>query len=232
MIRGMSLFVAVLTGALAGCDFQKGLQVCEDIGRCPASEEPSPPGGYCGGDGGSFLIGPLPYLSRENSPFPCDGAVEFFFDDFEDHGIDLPGLTVNAKLRDSGTAIDSVDADDGDIDGTCKKDGGVCQALYVSDAPVGITLTFDAGALPKFVGLVWTDGREFVRFEAFGADHESLGVFGPMSERGDGGFPDKVQNGQTPEDRFFGVVAPGGVSSVHISCGDGGMEIDHVQYGR
>jgi hypothetical protein len=170
------------------------------------------------------------YASRADSPFPCTGAREFFFDDFEDGTVDLPGLTANTKIRSKLGSTDSVDADDGRWDGQCKTDdGGACGSLYSADGPTGIILEFDAGSLPQFVGLVWTDGHKFVFFEAFGPDHSSVGRLGPMS---DGGFPDNVQDGGTAEDRFLGVVSRAGISSVRVWGADGGIEVDHVQYGR
>lgn len=231
--------VAVLSGALAGCDFSAALSKCEADGRCP---NPKSSTRQCGGlDAGVVLLGPKPYLSRRDSPFPCPEATEFFFDDFERGTINLPGVTITlpstadkvGELRHdpTSTAIDSVDEDDGSVDGRCAKpDGGACAALYSPNGPKGISLEWDAGALPQFVGLVWTDGRKFVRFEAFGADRASLGVIGPTAA--DAGFPDGLASGETAEDRFFGLVAPEGISMVRISGDDGGIEIDHVQYGR
>jgi hypothetical protein len=179
--------------------------------------------------------GPSHYLSRQDSPFPCGTASEFHFDDFEDHVIDLPGVSLNAVLASIQypSVIDSVDGDDGALDGTCHKtDGGLCESLFASGNP-GITLSFDAGALPTFVGLVWTDGAGELSFEAFDRDGGRLGGIGPSSDANpDGGFPDGFITGTTAEDRFFGVVWPGGISRVRMSNSSGGIEIDHVQYGR
>jgi hypothetical protein len=193
---------------------------------------------FCGNDGGVTWLGPSRYLSRADSPFPCGGATEFHFDDFEDHTIDLPGVSLNAVLGSSSYPgiIDSVDGDDGVIDGTCHKaDGGLCDSLFAPGGPAGaaITLRFDAGSLPTFVGLVWTDGLGQLSFEAFDADGGRLGGIGPVSDPNpDGGFPDTSVTSTTLEDRFFGVVWPGGISSVRMSNSVGGIEIDHVQYGR
>lgn len=245
MVRRMPWVAIVLAGAVAGCDFPAALEKCRDAGRCPdASSGPTPDdsSGWCGFDAGVVFLGPTPYAGRVDSPFrSCPDASTFYFDDFEQGTINLPGVTVmlpstpekDGGLRRGGSslAIDSVDEDDGVIDGgRCVwPDGGACAALYSPNGPEGITLEWEASALPQFVGLAWTDGRLSIRFEAFGADQESLGVIGPTAGIG---FPDAQQEGSTAEDRFFGVVAPGGVSKVRISCTDGGMEIDHVQYGR
>jgi hypothetical protein len=185
----------------------------------------------CAG-GDLVLVGPLPYLQKADSPLPCSGMSEFYFDDFEDHQINLPGVSHNARRTAFGSAgeVDSVDGDDTRIDGNCIKGEPVCDSLF-ADAGF-ITLSFDAGALPLVVGLVWTDGFGEITFEAYGADGGLLGVIGPVSQAGSGGFPDDGNRGGTSEDRFFGVAAAGGISSVRISNTDGGIEIDHVQYGR
>lgn len=44
---------------------------------------------------------------------------------------------------------------------------------------------------------------------------------------GDGSF-----FGATAEDRFFGWIDLGGISSVTITDPGGGLEVDHLQYGR
>lgn len=249
-----------LVALLTGCDFLGAYEKCVADNRCP--EAPRADGGtdsgtpdsgtpdsgtpdsgtpgWCGFDGGPLILGPTPYARRADSPFQCDAGT-FVFDDFEQGAIHLPGVTVTlpptqekkGELRAfTGVAIDSVDEDDGAVDGgrCMKPDGGSCAALYTPDGLRGITLEWDAGALPQFVGLAWTDGRKFIRFEAFGANQESLGVWGPDAGPG---FPDGAQDGQTQEDRFFGAVSADGISKVWIGCdGAGGMEIDHVHYGR
>ena len=66
--------------------------------------------------------GPTPYLSTADSPFPL-GSGGFAFEDFEDGLLNVPGVTGSGGIVTStqypGTIIDSVDADDGVLDGTC-----------------------------------------------------------------------------------------------------------------
>ena len=122
---------------------------------------------------------------------------------------------------------DSVDADDGAIDGS----GLNGDSYFSASGAAGITFTFDAGvlgALPTSAGIVWTDGAGQVTFEAFGPGNVPLGTIGPIS---DANFPNGSFNGETAEDRFFGIVAPGGISSIFISNSSGGIEVDHLQYG-
>ena len=227
------LVVAALTGVVAGCDFEDGLRRCvNEDGRCPSDggRDDGGTGKPCETDGGTLWLGPAKYSGIDFSPFPCRGASEFFWNDFEATDF-LPGAAASTTSRNPTQSVDSVDNDDGLVDGKCRyPDGGYCRALYTLSGETGISVEFDAGALPTFVGLVWTDGRKFIRFEAFGPDHKSLGVFGPWSEAGS---PDSDTQGLTAEDRFLGVVDRRGISKVWITSGDaGGMEVDHVQYGR
>jgi hypothetical protein len=175
-----------------------------------------------------------PYLGHTDSPFAGVDFAYFHLEDVEDHMINTPGLAVENGGRASSTfgpgLIDSVDEDDGNpTDGVCKKAMGTCDAWWGSGS---LKFTFDAaalGGLPTHAGAVWTDGEGQVSFEAFGPGGESLYKFGPISEAG---FPDNTVQSSTKEDRFFGAYAPGGISAIRISNTAGGVEVDHVQYGR
>lgn len=170
------------------------------------------------------LLGPIPYLDATNSPLTVT-APDFVLEDFEDGVLSPLGVSVSpgAPLG-PGTDTDSVDGDDGLVDGW-GRDG---HSFFAVDGPLGVTVQFDPlalGGLPREVGVVWTDGAGEATFEAFDAAGISLGVVGPMAV-GDG-----ATDGATPEDRFFGVLHDGGVSRVHIANTAGGIEIDHVQFG-
>jgi uncharacterized repeat protein (TIGR01451 family) len=174
------------------------------------------------------FLGPTPYLSKADSPFLTDlNAGHMYLEDFECGALTVPGVTNSA-----GTvippgfegAIDSVDADDGVIDGSGL--GG--HSLFSGSGATGITFTFDQttlGAFPTKAGIVWTDGDGTTTFEAFDALGASLGTIGPVS------IADGSNSGETAEDRFFGVVNAGGISAIKISNTAGGIEVDHLQYG-
>ena len=175
------------------------------------------------------FFGPTAYTSTADSPFTGPFAY-FHLEDFEDHLFNVPGVTANVgfvtTLGFSGNIIDSVDNDDGSINGTCSKTGN-CDSYFSSNGPGGIRFTFNSGALgglPTHVGLVWTDGVNNQVFEAFDSLGNSLGtIFGSSA---DGDF-----FAGTGEDRFYGVFDAGGISAILMSSGGGGIEIDHLQYG-
>jgi len=174
------------------------------------------------------FLGPTPYLSKADSPFLADiNAGKIYLEDFECGVLTVPGVTLSA-----GTIIppgfegfiDSVDGDDGVIDGSGL--GG--HSLFSGSGSAGITFTFDQtvlGAFPTKAGIVWTDGGGTTTFEAFDSLGVSLGVVGPVS------IADGSNSGTTGEDRFFGVTNAGGISAIKISNSSGGIEVDHLQYG-
>jgi hypothetical protein len=178
------------------------------------------------------------YLSFANSPFSGLAFSGYFhLEDFEDHSLNTPGVsavggTVTSLFPFSGPIIDSVDGDDGAVNGSCNKGAATfiaCDSFFGSGGP-GITFTFNAGVLgtlPTHVGIVWTDGLNPVQLEAFDATNASLGIFGPFNVAGPA-FADQ----DVTEDTFLGVVNAGGISRIRITSGaGGGIEVDHLQYG-
>jgi hypothetical protein len=141
----------------------------------------------------------------------------------EDGLFDLPGVQANVgQVIGPGGLTDSVDCDDGVIDGS----GTNGRSYFHSPGATGITFTFDPivlRRLPTAVGVVWTDGAGTITFEAFDENGDSLGTRSGMHATS--GF-----TGQTDEDRFYGVTHAAGISSIHISNTSGGIEIDHLQY--
>ncbi len=177
---------------------------------------------------GATLFGPTPYLSFNDSPFKSLSFSAFWLEDFEGWTYHTPGATYSGNginVGYFGDMQDSVDGDDGVIDGF----GAYMASMWAWGDP-GVTITFDAdalGGLPTHAGVVWTDGDNPVMFEAFDGSGNSLGAIGPVYIADDG------YGGTTAEDRFFGVESLAGVGSIRITNGGGeGMEIDHVQYGR
>jgi len=193
------------------------------------------------------LLGPSPYRAFDNtlpgaggaiSPFVGQAFGYFHLETFEDHLLNTPGVSFSASPGSgvtrvvSGSAfVDSVDADDGVIDGS----GLNGDSFFGFDGGVGIRFTFNAGtlgALPTHVGIVWTDSYFSypVQFQAFGPGGNLLGTIGPTNVLGE--FPDDSFNGETAEDRFFGVINAEGISSIFISSSSiAGIEVDHLQYG-
>lgn len=197
---------------------------------------------------GQVLVGPTPYLSFADSPFSGGSFSYFHLENFEDN-VFTPGWTVSpgwVRLP-AGPLTDSVDADDGTIDGS----GAAGSSFYSGNLASTLTITFDAsvlGGLPTHVGIVWTDvglaspttGFASVGFAAFDSANQSLGVIGPFT-LGDGSAASA-----TAEDRFFGVTFSGGIARIELtsSADDGGgeeivalasgttdWEVDHLQYG-
>ena len=168
------------------------------------------------------LFGPTPYLSIADIPsgFYDGGFTEL--DNLEDGSLTTnisaaPNVTVIGPQDVPAMMVDSVDADDGSIDGH----GFDGHSLFCSCGAEGITLTYPEGTVAA--GLVWTDGEGTVTFEAFGPS----GLLGSITASD---FVDDTFLGTTGEDRFFGARDPGGITKLRISNTTMGIEIDHPQY--
>jgi hypothetical protein len=174
-----------------------------------------------------------PYLSVGDSPFASLPFSYLNVENFEDATL-TPGLTATGGVRTfPGAFTDSVDADDGLIDGS-----GIGGGSYISSSQSSsFEFAFDAGVLgnyPTHAGVVWTDvgnvlsgsvGVGSVSFVAFDSLGVSLGTFGPVT-LGDG-----LATGGTAEDRFFGAFNSSGISRIVISMSNSvDWEVDHVQY--
>jgi len=168
-------------------------------------------------------LGPKPCLRRDDSQlFLTKPALE----DMEDDSFDLLGVSAsNGAVYGPASNCDSVDGDDGSIDGS----GSGGHSFFHGGGSAGITLTFDdsvIGSFPTSAGVVWTDGggNASVYFEAFDASGTSLGQVGPYK------IADNTNYGTTAEDRFFGIADRKGISAMKVWNSSGGIEIDHVQY--
>lgn len=187
------------------------------------------------------ITGPNPYLSfSADSPFATGTTFQYFhLENVEDQAINTPGLTASGGFVPSvsNPNRDSVDEDDGAIDGMSRTaTAGFSYADQQAFAMV--TFTFDAGVLgqlPTHAGLVWVDGGANgsgaignYKFEAFDGSNNSLGsVIATLG--------DDMITGQTAEDRFFGVTHLAGISRLTLraesSNGLSFVEADHIQYG-
>lgn len=197
----------------------------------------------------AVYLGPSPYLSFDSpsagtsiSPFASINFQSFFLEDFEDGALNTLGVNLRefATTNISTAFSDSVDGDDGVIDGVAT---GQTRSLFSNFSTSSFTFDFSAsalgGVLPTHAGIVWTDigrnngGTPFpgdiidnTTFEAFDELGNSLGVIGPFS------FGDSSISRTTGEDRFLGVINLGGISAISISMpGKNNWEVDHLQYG-
>jgi hypothetical protein len=193
------------------------------------------------------FLGPTPYLSAADSPFPVDGSnPEFYLEDFEDGLLNTPGIfqpllpITHATVIGPNEFTDSVDADDGIIDGSGNSAHSLAANAYTvfpTDPPRSwsdIRFGFDKstlGYLPNAFGFVWSDGiaPNEIAFELFDEQFQLLA-------RNDfHGLGDPFLSGQTAEDRFLGVVSTAPFTYVQIISKYSGFpytfEVDHVQYG-
>ena len=200
----------------------------------------------------SQLMGPSDYLcfdadatrasgdcNNKDSPFKNVPFVNFYLDNFEDKAINTRGVTATASCPGypaelgcpfssirgfAPTGTDSVDEDDGAIDGsgqTTARDRG--HAMW-SATPIEFTFDADAlGGLPTHAGIVWTDGGATGTLEAFDAAGESIETIAGVANDG-------VFTGTTIDDRFFGAIHLAGIWKIKFGTGFA-IEVDHLQYG-
>ena len=178
-----------------------------------------------------IFFGPSAYLSAADIPVGFYlGGSPILLETLEDGVLDSSLTGSFGELLSSGFAgaRDSVDADDGEVDGNCgPQTSGRCVSWFNGNGGQGLNFNFvGAGPLPTAFALVWTDGGGTVTFSATGADGQSLGSIQAV------GFADGSFGGSTGEDRFFGLQYAGGIRSISISNSSGGIEVDHIQYGQ
>lgn len=186
------------------------------------------------------LYPPTQYKEFNDSPFSTLSFAQFYLETFEDGLLDTPGVNITNNLP-GGDPVgvvgpspitDSVDGDDGSIDGFGINGHSFTSLTNQAIGNYGLTISFlpqFLGGLPTYAGLVWTDGSQNrpTIFEAFDAIGNSLGTIGPV-DIGDNSFL-----GTTGEDRFFGIFNMGGISKMTIRdpLSVNNIEIDHLQYG-
>ncbi len=170
------------------------------------------------------------YRSFADSPFaPASGSGNFWLEDFEE-GLNIPGVTIDTGyLRNPSSMTDSVDGDDGTIDGW-GQNGHSWMVPAAKEGASTVLITFDSqalGGLPTFAGLVWTDGNPnaVVTLEALDAGGNVMGqlVTNDLNDFG--------HNGQAAADRFLGASFGQGISALRLSASMGGIEFDHLQMG-
>ncbi|MCA9235451.1 MAG: hypothetical protein KDA44_08255 [Planctomycetales bacterium] len=115
--------------------------------------------------GGTVFLGPTPYLNAADSPFPVDGSnPRFFLEDFEDGLLNTPGVTTlttgTAKISAPGPTTDSVDGDDGLVDGSGTSGWSLQRLMFPDFTNVYFTsFNFrfsesELGLLPNAFGIV------------------------------------------------------------------------------
>lgn len=184
------------------------------------------------------LYDPSSYASFADSPFSGLAVSSYFhLEKFEASDLRTPGYSspTSGFIASAGTLTDSVDADDGLLDGL----GQAGRSWYSANATKTISFVFDAGilgALPTHAGIVWTDvgevdpgfilGKTDVTFIAYRADNTLIGTITGL------GLGDGAASGATAEDRFFGAYSTDGIARIEISVSNSlDWEVDHLQYG-
>lgn len=220
----------------------------------------------CAGASGASLaatpvfFGPSPYLSPADVPLGFYGSGSpTLLETLEDGSLhaSLQGSKGGSVITSSfGVLRDSVDSDDGAINGTCgPQTTGRCASWFneFTLAPHGggvASASFSfvgEGTLPTAFGLVLTRGNSYdvlISFSATGREGQSLGTVSFDSN------PSNATQGTTADDRFFGVQFADGIRSIQISLdvfptfagaptteaqlvGNGfGLQVDHIQYGQ
>lgn len=181
--------------------------------------------------GANFIFPDTPYHSQFDSPFDLDNPENnFHLENFEDGLLNTVGLSgFGGEVRFPGTFTDSVDFDDGILDGWGQDGHSYWSFADPENGPL-VRFEFDLkalGILPTAVGIVWTDGNPdaITTFEAFGPNGNSLGIM--QFQLGD-----DFHQGSAAEDRFIGIIFGGGISAIELSADIGRIEMDHIQYGN
>lgn len=194
-----------------------------------------------------IFLGPTEYFSKTDSPFPVDGSnPSFFLEDFEDGLLNSPGIfqpllpITHATVVGPSQLTDSVDADDGVIDGYGRSGHSMASTAYTlipTDPPFSwsdMRFGFDRNELgfyPNSFGFVWTDGvaPSSLLIEVFDSQFQLL------AQHDFAGLGIDPLTGETGEDRFLGVVSSTPFAYVQLTSKYQGLpyafEVDHIQYG-
>ena len=169
--------------------------------------------------GSTFYYANTSYLKSGDSPFSSASGMKL--ETFEDGLLNTSGVTSNhGKIKNSGSKTDSVDGDDGNVDGKGKKGHS-----WNSGSSKKMVFKFSSSNKPTMAGLVWTDGKKnsTVKFHAWDKNGNLIGKIKVK-------LGDSSRKGTTAEDRFFGLVSDKGISKIQISSNYSGFEIDHLQF--
>ena len=165
------------------------------------------------------LLGPSAYLSQADSPFDPASFDYFYLEDLEDNAVNTPGLTVTGP----SFCITGFNCFVGAGITDSVENGQQGRSIFTNGSAEIVFSFASLGSLPTAAGLVWTDGNNPIRFEAFDQNNVSLGVL-------NGTHATAGIEGQKDEDRFYGATNASGILRLTIS-NNPGTEIDHIQYG-
>jgi len=164
------------------------------------------------------------YLGIASGPFNAmAGSGNLSVENFEDGLVNTVGMSINrGTVRGATNSTDSVDRDDGNVDGL-----GRAGRSFTSGSHKSISISFanQGGNMPQMAGLVWTDGRQnsVVVMKAWDRNGNYLGFLRTR-------LGDLSRLGQTADDRFLGVTSEDGISRIELRSNFGGFEVDHVQF--
>ncbi|MDZ4830190.1 MAG: hypothetical protein SGJ09_08350 [Phycisphaerae bacterium] len=149
---------------------------------------------------------------------------DFWCETFEDGLVNIPGLTLSGgTIAAPGASTDSVDADDGNVDGS-GTGGRSYRANIGSPITIGISALALVG-LPERAAFAWTDGPQNSTLTitiTTGSGATFVRTVGPLG--------DANSSGATAEDRLVAITASNGIAQVVIASGGAAFEIDHVQF--
>lgn len=179
------------------------------------------------------FVGPTPYLQAADNPFAATASV-LYLETFEDGLANTPGLSVSGGVG-SGQSVfsDSVDADDGVVDGS----GAGGQSWYSAGSLGSISFSFSAatlGWLPTHVGIVFTDIGLRTDDGPLGQDWAFMQVYsgaGVLQGAASFYFGDGSAFSATAEDRFLGAVDSAGIGSIRVGFASSvDWEVDHLSH--
>jgi PKD repeat protein len=170
----------------------------------------------------------------------------FYLEDFTKGYLSTPGIDISTgETFDNKDLTDSVDEDDGFVDGFGHK--GISYQVNSGIQRAGtevVMFTFDErslGQFPTHFGIVLTDygcaqiggtKTASILFEFYGPDGK------PVFTKDSIKFGEPNVEGGTEEDMFYGIYYEGGIKRVKMEYHDPGIcggyqsiEFDHLQYG-
>lgn len=176
---------------------------------------------------------PTPYLQASDNPLVGPFTYSWL-ETFEQGPASTPGLSASGGFISGNSGFtDSVDADDGVIDGS----GAQGHSWYSTGSLTSVTFTFSAavlGTLPTHAGLAFTDIGARNDGGTIGFDNASIEVFdglGVSQGSSSFAFGDGTAVSSTAEDRFVGATFAGGIGSIRVGFAHSAdWEVDHVFY--